>query len=262
MAACVAHAQTANFDVASVKLSPPPVSGARVVWRGGPGSPEPSRWICQWYPIDALLVRAFDVRRYEINGPDWLGSLRVDATATMPPDTNRGQFAEMLRNLLKERLAVATHWEEREVAGYRLVVGKNGAKFQRSASDHSADPPPGPLNRVTLAKDGFPAMEPSRIGSIVVHNRARAQWPGSAMPDLAVNLAEQIGKPVADATGLDGKYDISLHWVTEAGMVEPEPVGPSIFGAVQEQLGLKLEPTKVKLKILVIDHIAKSPLEN
>ncbi len=83
------------------------------------------------------------------------------------------------------------------------------------------------------------------------------------MASFALDLSAEVGRPITDATGLKGKYDFTLNYITETdGPPPPEATGPNIFRAVQEQLGLKLEPKKGTAEVLVIDHIEKTPTDN
>jgi uncharacterized protein (TIGR03435 family) len=83
-----------------------------------------------------------------------------------------------------------------------------------------------------------------------------------AMRDFADKLAESLDRPVSDATGLQGGYEISLTWVPDDGPAASDGVGGSIFTAVQEQLGLRLEPQKASVEMLVVDRAEKVPTEN
>jgi uncharacterized protein (TIGR03435 family) len=82
------------------------------------------------------------------------------------------------------------------------------------------------------------------------------------MDEFAKSLAGPVGGPVSDATGLEGKYDFTVSWVSAPAGVIPDDAGPTIFGAIQEQLGLKLTPKKVMVDMLVVDHMEKAPTEN
>ncbi len=122
----------------------------------------------------------------------------------------------------------------------------------------------------------LPKIPPDRSLVFITSDRARGQWIRTTMEDFAANLSLHTGTPLSDGTGLKGKYDLALHWapeqignvafpgqIVESGVpAAPEPSGPSLFTALQEQLGLKLQPRKVTVEILVIDHIEKTPTEN
>ena len=201
----------------------------------------------------------------------------MDVEAKMPVDTTREQFNVMLQNLLADRLGLKVHWTSKEIDMYALVVAKGGPKLKLAAPD-----PPrgsdddskngGPLpNRV--GDDGFPIPPPGN-----------GPWMGAAPGgkmgmrghnETSAELAHAIGMrtldgPLTDATGLTGKYDYTIFWsspATDAAAAGDhagydEPDGPSIFDAVQEQLGLKIEKRKGPVQMLVVDHVEKKPTEN
>jgi uncharacterized protein (TIGR03435 family) len=152
----------------------------------------------------------------------------------------------MLQTLLSDRFKLVLHREQRAIPGYRLVLGKSGLKAQVSAPDG---------------------------GSTGHSQRGRIDAEGCSMPQLALKLAEVLHQPVLDATGVAGRFNLKLVWTPDdmqakppsadqrAGNTLDSGAGPSIFAALQEQLGLKLEPGKVLAEVLVIDS-AQKPSEN
>jgi uncharacterized protein (TIGR03435 family) len=161
-------------------------------------------------------------------------------------------------------------------------VAKGGPKFKESKPEApkapAAEPSSVPTSppKLMIGKDGFPTIPKGATGYSVTSGVARGQFVRTTMEKIASFVSGQMGKPVADSTGLKGEYDLSLEWAPEPmgnaappasgadGTVPPtsEPSGPNIFTALQEQLGLKLQPKKVTIEILVIDHIEKTPTEN
>ena len=159
-----------------------------------------------------------------------------------------------------------------------LVFMKGGAKLKPSAGE----PPPKdeeadrkrPSEPMKLGADGYPALSEGTTMAIM-NGRARLMYPRETIESFAPMLSYQIGRPVADLTGLTGKYDIALFWdaggsrrpsTTDgntplAGTSDPD-AGPTIFEAVQSQLGLKLEQKKGPVDIVVVDHAEKVPTEN
>jgi uncharacterized protein (TIGR03435 family) len=111
-----------------------------------------------------------------------------------------------------------------------------------------------------LAADGYPQL-PKGITMAWMNGRARWQDPKGTMETLAGVISGQLGKPVTDSTGLNGKYDIALFWAAESRKPEDEP-GPTIFSALQDQLGLKLEQKKGMVEMLIVDKAEKVPTEN
>jgi len=225
-----------------------------------------------------VLTKAYGVNDYQIAGPDWLGREFFDIDATMPVGTTMEQFQIMLQNLLADRFKMASHKETREFSGFSLVVGKGGPKLKESADspapkgDGAPDPPLKP------GADGyFPA--PDRPGMFLQVTGmpgtadARENFRQFTMPMLATVLQNQLKRPVADETGLTAKYDLVLNFSTQGISLGNGPIRvsmgdgdpphqPDLAGALQAQLGLKLEPKKVSQEVVIIDHMEKTPTGN
>jgi len=270
-----------TFDAASVKPAPPlkpDAQGRTILPRpsGGPGTDDPARIRYPYMSLRMLLMTAYDVKTFQIAGPALLDTERFDISATMPPATTKEQFRTMLQNLLTERFKMTLHRETRELPMYALTVAKTGPKLKESTEAPAGDvdpatiPPPG-----KMGPDGFPilAIPPGApIVIFMINGRARMIGQQKTMPDLADRLTGALSRPVIDATALKGKYDFTLTYSpegmngpqpppSEASVAEAEPL-PDIFGAIQAQLGLKLEPKKGPVEMIVIDHIEKTPIEN
>ncbi len=240
---------------------------------GGPGTQEPGRIRYPSTTLKDLLMRAYGVQDFQIVGPGWLDMERFDIDAVMPPDTTREQFRTMLRNLLAARFQIKMHRETREVSSYALITARNGPKFKEStedlgAQDASQGPPP-----LQLGKDGFfvPPRRPGLFLQLIGLAGARETFRQSTIQELANSLQGQLSRPVTDATGLAGKYDFTLTFATEGlnmgrGRMPVNPAEvenpPTIFAALQGQLGLRLELRKGPVEVLVIDHAEKIPTEN
>ena len=203
--------------------------------------------------LKLLIGVAYDVRNHQISGgPNWIDSAkfeieaRAESSAALPPGPAGGaQMRLMLQSLLAGRFKLTLHRETRQEQVYELVVAKGGSKLKEAAD---------------TGKDGPQGM---RMG--------RGQLTGTAAPiGILVNvLSQQLGRSVIDKTGLNGKYNFSLTYTPEPGQggpfgppgpdapPPPDPNGPSIFTAIQEQLGLRLESTKGPVDMLVIDHAEK-----
>ena len=297
-----------TFDVASVKPAAPPVpdSRGRIMIAGpsgGPGSKDPGRIRYPFMNLRSLLTIAYDVKGYQIAGPATLDTERFEITATMPPTTTKEQFQVMLQNLLAERFKLTLHRETKELPVYSLVLAKSGSKLKESAE--TAPPaelepgalPPLPPGGPKMGPDGFPIMPAGMAAPggqmmiMMMPGRARLFGQHQPLQNLVARLSQQLNRPVIDATGLTGKYDITLTYATEGlgggpfgsllGPPPPPPGGgaagpagnanvvvpegetpPDIFAAVQSQLGLKLESKKGPVEMLVIDHVEKTPTEN
>ncbi len=289
-----------EFDVATVKPAPMPVGNRiRIGMAGGPGTPDPGRINYEFVNLRQVLARAYNVKSYQISGPSTLDSERYNITATVPPGTTKDQFAVMLQNLVADRFQLTLHREKKDLPAYALVLAKGGPKMKVSAEEDSAAPalpPPAPgspvvSGRMTLGKDGFPPMPagagPGRGMAIrMMPGRTKLTGNGLTIARLAETLEQQLDRAVIDMTELTAKYDIDLTFEPEqnkmmagiAGMMGPGGPPPgadggsphtpdgeapaNIFTAIQEQLGLKLEPRKIPVDLIVIDRFEKTPAEN
>jgi bla regulator protein blaR1 len=277
--------QKPTFDVASVKPASVPagvtlMDGDRVGVRkgsgiqiprntGGPGTDDPGRIHYPLISLKELLRRAWD-SYYEIDGPAWLGSQAVTLDATMPPDTSKAQFQEMLRNLITERFGLQYHAGKKEITAYVLEIARNGPKLKLSADQSDAEwARPAPPTR--RGRDGFPVMPPAAGKTMVsnqVGDRSRIIAQQVTLQDLATNLGSQLKTIVTDATGLTAKYDFTLTYESLEPLPPPahmpedlEPV-PDLFAALQSQLGLKLERKPAPVEVFVVDHMEKIPTRN
>jgi bla regulator protein blaR1 len=259
--------QTLTFEVASVKPS---------AQNCGPGGPcptmirrEPGGGLrVQGMPLKMLISFAYDVRDFQISaGPAWINTDRFDISAKgnsqdevdteVDPAKLTGEQRktglererERLRNLLADRFQLVVRHETKEQQVYALVVAKGGPKFHESKEGKDMIR----MGRGMLSAQG---VEPAMFAS---------------------TLSQQLGRPVIDKTGLTGKYDIDLKWTPDPGQgpatpfgppppgaqlpPPPDPNGPSLFTALTEQLGLRLEAEKGPAELLVIDRVEK-PSEN
>jgi uncharacterized protein (TIGR03435 family) len=265
------------FEVASVK---PNNSGDnRVMMAAQPCG----RFTATNITLKMLIRNAYQLQDFQIvGGPSWISSERFDIVAKAedgtPPETpsldrtGPGRIQLMIRALLAERFQLVAHNEDRELPIYALVLarsdGKLGPDLRKSEVDCNAifaagrgrgmPPPPGPPQPGERPQCGI------RIG---MGNMAIG---GAPMSQIAQGMANFLGRTVQDKTGLTGNYDASLSWTPDqmpqrpAGAPELPPIdpnGPSIFTAVQEQLGLKLDSQKSQVSVLIIDR-AERPKEN
>jgi uncharacterized protein (TIGR03435 family) len=266
---CALAAQTPDsqvvFEVASVKHGLPGDFSAG--GSGGPGTHDPTRYSLTNYPLSSLLGVAYGINSYQLSAPGWLDTERFTVTAKLPEGTTKEQLKLMMRNLLIERFKLAAHFEKKELGGYELVVAKGGPKFALSPGDpnQNEDPakPAAPF-KMQFDKEGYPELPPGRHYSMAMgHGRARWRFGDESMEDFAGLLTTQIRQPIVDATGLTRKYDFVLSWSYAAmGPNAPPDSGPTIFAALQEQLGLKLVSKKVPVDMVIVDHIERTPSEN
>jgi uncharacterized protein (TIGR03435 family) len=190
--------------------------------------------------LKRLIDMAFEIpewQNYLISGPDWLDSKNFDVQARFPPDTTHAKSLQMLQRLLEERFGMILHREPKEFSVLALVPGK---KRKEGVTLHPAVAPGGAYR--------FRALNGHATGSSI------------SMPMLAGRLSRPdfgLDRPVLDYTGLEGTFDLTLDWASAGSGSDA-----SIFVAIEEQLGLKLERRKVSLEVLVIDRINKMPSEN
>ncbi len=251
------YTPTLTFDIVSIRPAPPPDANFHLTVSSPPHS---SRFEVTNFPIKALLQIAYGFDAPVVGAPDWVGTTFYDikarsddaADARLAKITDnevRLEKRNAVRVLLAERLGLKTHLETRNTSIYNLVVDKGGVKMQE------VPPPPPP------ADGGEPAPHPST--DIQAHGSQRGlEFIGSNAPMRALSgvLSSMVEAPVIDKTGLTGIYNYTLQIGREWSERDPDS-WPSIFTAVQEQLGLKLESAHESVPNLVVDHITK-PTEN
>jgi len=211
--------------------------------------------------IALLLQNAFRPENGEIVGaPDWVRADRYDLRATANATTTSDDLRLMLRSLLTERLKLAAHLEPRDQPVYFLTKGRQdgrlGASLERTTRDCAA--------YAAASKSGVPRplLSPPANGAPpcgMEINDGDMRAGGVTMDLLARNLGRQAGRVVFDRTGIDGYFDLTLKFSREPDPARPD--APSIFTALQEQLGLRLESGRAPLQTLVIDHIER-PSDN
>jgi uncharacterized protein (TIGR03435 family) len=234
--------QTTEFEVASIKPSDPNSRGMRM--RSDRG-----RFTGSGLTVEFLIQSAYEVRNFQIQGaPGWIKTERYDIAAK-GGDEKEDDVAPMLQSLLANRFHMAFHRATKELPVYSLVVAKGGPKMKENTSADDA-PENGP--RMSVGRGRFSAQKFKIEG-------------------LVTSLSQQLGRKVIDKTELTGSYDFKLEWTPDEaqpgmpkeqpGTIQIENSGPSIFTALQEQLGLKLESAKGPVDILVIDRV-EQPTEN
>jgi uncharacterized protein (TIGR03435 family) len=239
-----------EFEAASIKPSAPMGSGmVRMGVQMLPGG----RISMSSVTVKTLIQQAYGVRDFQIvGGPEWLGSARYDITAKPEGAATPDQVKVMIQALLADRFKLQFHRETKELPTYALVVAKGGPKFHESEVVEGPDKPKG--TRMSMNGRGQFNLERAPVVA------------------LANQLAQVLGRSVIDKTGLTGNYDFELKWTPDAsapGMMRvaggdgPPPssdavAGTSIFTALQDQLGLKLESTKGPVEILVVERAEKA----
>lgn len=200
-----------------------------------------SRYTATNVTVVQLLRNAYGIQEFEIaGGPRWMGVDRFDIEATVPAGSKPTDWQPMLQTLLAERFKLTFHREQRQASIYSLVVAKGGHKL--TPGDPAKCPNP--------AGCGFNASPTQIVGDSV------------SMSQLAARLSRSIGIHVVDNTGLPGLFDLKLEWTVEDQFVgRGATASPTIFPAIQEQLGLRLESARGPVDTLVIDRVER-PTEN
>ena len=238
LAVCVSgvvYAQSAvvpRFEVAAIKPSNADPGASGIHTANG-------RLTANNVTLKRCIMGAYAVGPNQIfGGPDWLDSDRFEITAKAEQRVGDGVLMTMLQTLLADRFQLVLHREAKPIEAYVLEVAKNGPKLEKG--------------------DAQGAKTNNGRGEIVARN--------ATMDRLAEILSRQIDLPVMNHTGLEGVFNFRLQWTPENAS-PPKPAdgavieGPSLFTAIQEQLGLRLHAQKVPVEVLVIDHVEK-PSEN
>jgi uncharacterized protein (TIGR03435 family) len=278
-----------EFDAASIHVNPPRVGFhiASDSASGGPGSADPGMFRCPDCTLAALIGKAFDLQNYQFPGRMSLGETTFDITARIPAGATRDEFLAMLQNLLKDRFGLTYHYKEKSMRGYHLVIGRNGSQLKESTDDQR--PPAAEDRRAGQHRFGQGEAH-THNGLVILGGSARYRAGRQTTADLARLLSNQLNLPVDDQTGLQGKYDISLAWAgdlahsgnhaegafggghgdhgggangagsTTSGTGDS---GPTLFEALQSQLGLRLIPSEQTVaRVFAIDHVEQRPTAN
>jgi len=252
------------FEAASVKLN---TSGG---WRREMGPAPGGRFTATNTFARDLIAFAYGVSQDSasfriVGGPKWIDEDRFNIVATVTGPWTLPQMREMARTLLGDRFRLAAHTETRELPTYALVVVPNQQiRLRRSAVDETAcrarreaiqrrEPVPPPVPGAPPIC-GTGRTNPGTITTV-----------GGSMSSLATSLGQFVGRPVSDRTQLTGLFDFELKWTPDtipqvppdAPPLNIDPSGPSIFTALQEQLGLKLESTRGPVDVVVIDRVER-----
>ena len=220
-----------KFEVASIKPSSE-TSEVNFSTRGG-------RFVATNLTLQQLISQAYGMRLERIEGgPSWVASDRFDVQAKAEGAMRmipQEELRPLLQALLQARFQLKVHTILQRASVYALVVAKNGPKVQES----------------TAPSSGFKTLSSGQ--------HVEVQYTKATMDNLARRLTSAVGRPVINKTGLAGEYDFSIAW---AGLgASADSPYPSLFTAVQERLGLRLEGEKAEVETLVIDYAAK-PSEN
>jgi uncharacterized protein (TIGR03435 family) len=275
------------------------IMGLRMGSRGGPGTSDPGQIAYSGMSMKILLVNAYGVKNYQVSGPSWMDMERFDIVAKVPKGASKDDVKLMMQNLLAERFKLTLHREKKDLPMYALVVGKNGPKLKESPPDdpnakvdeaaarQKEKQAMDNAMRTTVRDGGMPLPPPGGgpgTRMMMMPGRMRMMATKQTMAQFAESLGNQMDRPVVDQTGLTKNYDFTLEFAPEGmvgrgmpGMPPPPPpssgdggvsaepesqAAPSLFTALQEQLGLKLEQKKGAVDLLVVDRLEKTPTEN
>jgi uncharacterized protein (TIGR03435 family) len=238
-----AQSQSPNFEVASLKPHPQSQDPGTMMMDGGPGTANPQRITYVNIPLQGFIEEAYGVssRDDEVLGaPGWVRTDRYDLLASLPEGATRNDVSAMMRTLLAERFELRTHLEKRNHSLYELVVAKGGPKMKPGV-------PNSPDGNYQVSRRGV-SIRDSNVG----------------MARLAGALEDYVGRRVVDKTGLSGMYSVEIEFAPPRMEVNGRggELFPSVFTAVQERLGLKLEEMSGPVDVLVIDHISRLPAPN
>jgi len=188
-------------------------------------------------PLRDCIELAYNVNDARITGPDWLATERFDILAKPPSGSPHDHYRPMMQALLKDRFKLAVHFESKMLPAFALVVGKGGPKMEKGESG----------------------------GPQVNGGNTHITGKGMSMAQLADNLAGHVDRPIIDKTGLEGVFNLNLEWSLDEPAKTSDsaaPAKPSIFTAIQEQLGLRLDSQRLPVEIVVVDHVERVPTEN
>jgi uncharacterized protein (TIGR03435 family) len=245
----VSPASLPAYDIVSIHENKSGSYGTRL-------DTEDATWSATNISLTNLLTNAYNIRRTLISGlPKWADSVRFDVNAKVSdPDIDalrklsKEQRSAMLLALISGRFHLRAHIETKTLPVYELVIAKGGPKLRPNNSDP--------------AQSGDPSS-PDFKGTFTLRN-SELSATAVSMSVFAYYFAGRAGRTIIDRTGLTGKYDLSLKWTPaeEEGKTDgTDNNAPDLFTALQEQLGLKLEPSKGPVDTLVIDHV-EMPTDN
>jgi uncharacterized protein (TIGR03435 family) len=267
-----------SFEVASIKRHPPGDNTSRF------GGPDISRFSATNVTVKFLIEFAYHVEDFQISGgPSWIAYDKFDVDAKvedsiagqmqkLPVTQQSDQLKLMVQSLLADRFKLSVSHATKELPIFALVVAKGGPKLTEAAAPDATDNSARGTSPASAENHGTDTR-PGRVVFSARDGQVNVTAKATPMTDMATLLSRQLRRPVLDQTGLKATYDWALQWAAGTGLGggplpavpgsadAPDFSGPSIFTALQEQLGLRLESTKGPVDTIVIDHI-EEPSEN
>ncbi len=272
------------FEVASIKEAPPLSIEHIQAGQFHVGlNIDGSRADYGFMSLADLIPYACRVKWYRVSGPAWTNETRWDILAKIPTGQSADRAPEMMRSLLAERFKLAIHRENREQSVYALVRGKGILNIREAAADEAVSAMPQPAENVR--------MNTTSTGSVISGGATgtvrltpgpggvQMQMARITMAALADMLSQFMDRPIVDATGLKGNYQVTLGLMGDLMMgmpaaqkltailglglpgMMPDTSAPAIFQAVNN-LGLELQPRKSPVETIVVDHLEKTPTVN
>lgn len=227
---CGAHAQSSpSFEVASIRRDLSGSQNTQIQISDG------GRLVITNGSLKTLIRNAYGVLSFQLaNEPGWLDTemYDIEAKTGTPEKISDDDLKPLLQSLLADRFHLKVHWETREGTVYALLVDKGGPKFKASSGDLK------------------PGMNTNKGP-----DKAKMTGTAETMAVLASNLGNQLGRFAVDKTGLTGAYDFTFEWDRQS---TADSTGPSLFTALKEQLGLRLESQKGQVEMLVIDNAERA----
>lgn len=255
-----------QFEVASIKPSAPGQPGMFI--RAAPGG----RLNINNMPLKEMIVMAWRIQPFQISGgPAWMDSVHYDISAKPEDAAKRNDIPLMLQALLADRFQLKFHRETKELSVYALVLSNKDGKLGSGLTETKE----GSCTPIDPTKPPQPP-EPGKLPALgcggMWMGPGTVKGAGIPIANLIPMLSRILGRTVIDKTELKGNFDISMQWTPDDSQAlqfppdgpRPPPsdtTGPSIFTALQEQLGLKLESQKGPVEMFVVDHVEK-PSEN
>jgi uncharacterized protein (TIGR03435 family) len=254
-------AQQPTFEVASIKPSDPQPMGR--IMTGMNSDTGMVRYT--YISLKDCIRTAYRVKDFQVKGPEWLDSVRFDITAKLPAGAKEADIPEMLQTLLAERFKLTVRRDTSEHAIYALVAGKGGPKLKPAEIQTGGAASP------AMGSDGKPRRAMMmQMGPDGAHLRAES----ATLASLAELMSRFSERPVVDVTGIEGQYQFDLTFMPETmprlpgGPIhQPTPDAPpptsaaTMFDAMQ-QYGLRLEPQKTQMPVIIVTHAEKAPTEN
>ena len=245
--------QTLRFEVASVK--PNLGSAGTQTWGFLPSG----RFVATNTPLRLLIQNAYELSRHRLlGGPGWIDTERFDILGSAPEGTSEARMLTMLQTLLADRFNLVLRREAREMAAYSLVIASNDRRSDKALVRSADCEALRNQLKIVAQTTGGPGCSWRVIGQ-PANGLSTYQSGGVDLNEFANTLASYVGRPVIDRTGLDGLFEFELSWLQANQTFAPASAndGPSLFTALQEQLGLKLEPNRGPVEVLVIESVER-----